>query len=88
MFVWVAVFIHISSRCVFHSQLRVLGGEQDRVLGLGRSHRRGVPGESDHQLGRNTVGQSTGGVMGRATGAGPNIPNGGAANHVFGVQGQ
>lgn len=69
-------------------QLRMYRGEQNGIPGLCGPDRGGVPGESDYQLGRNSVGESTRGAMGRATGAGPYIPHGGAANHVFGVQGQ
>ena len=69
-------------------QLRVHGGQQDRVSGIGRLDRGGVPGESDYQLGRHSMGESTGGTLGCATGAGVNIPHGGVANYLFGVQGQ
>lgn len=69
-------------------QLRLYGRQQNGISGLGRPDRGGVPGESDYQLGRHPVGESTRRAMGRATGARPHIPHGGTADHLFGVQGQ
>lgn len=62
-------------------------GQQNRVPLIGRPHRGRVPGATNHQLGRHPMGESAGGVMGCATGAGAYLAYRSAPVDLSGIQG-
>lgn len=64
------------------------GCQQDGISGLGQTDGGGVPGESDHQLGRDPLGEPLDGAVGGATGAGPHFTHRVAADCLSRVQGE
>lgn len=78
----ISAYHHTSSLKIllsFFLQLRLHARQQDRVSRVAKLDGRGVPGASDHQLGRDSLGQKTLRVMGGSSDIGDGVANWGLA---------
>lgn len=86
------LLIHIQShhrqRSNLCSMLRLHTRQQDRVPRVTESNGRRVPRTSNHQLGRDLMGEKTFGTVGRSGDPGDSVSYGSAATRLSGLQGK